>query len=443
MLTEVKQVVDVGVIKIQKRMKEYYIIIFIVFFTSMSYAQDKNLNYKKRVLESTEVDLLFSYYKQTGEHAAVTGGEGTEELTDLTPTIVVSVPLNEDDVITVDAGISAYTSASSSNINPFDIQNPSIWTESTGASSSDILTHFNASYSHSSDNRNSIWSANLNVSTEYDYFSVGFGGGYTHLFNEKNTEVDVKAQVFLDTWNPQYPYELRSGFNYNIIEGDGAYNPSFSEFDNLKRNSYSLSFSFSQILSEKLQGSIFFDLILQNGLLSTPHQRVYFDDINDFSVNGFQLADDVEQLPESRFKIPMGARLNYYLNDLFTLRTYYRYYFDDWGINSHTLNVELPIKIADKFTVYPIYRFYSQEAADYFAPKERHLSTEEFYTSDYDLSDFTSNQFGIGINYRDIFTKARIWKFGLKTIDARINKYRRSDGLDAFIVGFGVKFVGN
>src|SRR5690606_37536785 len=111
-------------------------------------------------------------------------------------------------------------------------------------------------------------------------------------------------------------------------------------------------------------GSLFFDLVLQEGLLSTPHQRLYFSDVNDFFVNGFQLADDIEQLPESRFKVSIGARLNYYLNDLFTLRTYYRYYFDDCGINSNTLNLELPIRITDKFTVYPIYRFYSQTRSE-------------------------------------------------------------------------------
>ena len=77
-------------------------------------------NTKKRVLEHTEIDFLLNYYEQDGENAAVTGGHGTEELTDVSPTIVVAVPLNDDDVLTINANISAYTSASSSNINPFD-----------------------------------------------------------------------------------------------------------------------------------------------------------------------------------------------------------------------------------------------------------------------------------------------------------------------------------
>ena len=82
------------------------------------FAQEEQTNetYKKRVLENTEIDFLSSYYNQNGQNAAVTGGLGTEELTDATGTIVVAIPLNADDVLSIDAGVSAYTSASTSYI---------------------------------------------------------------------------------------------------------------------------------------------------------------------------------------------------------------------------------------------------------------------------------------------------------------------------------------
>ena len=97
------------------------LLFFVVAITNAQ--QDSTKVYKKKVLESTEVDFLSTYYSQDGNNASVTGGVGTEELTDLTGTIVVSIPLNADDVLTVDAGFSAYTSASSSNTNPFDLSN--------------------------------------------------------------------------------------------------------------------------------------------------------------------------------------------------------------------------------------------------------------------------------------------------------------------------------
>ena len=158
-------------------------------------AQNQNSTYKKRVLETGELETLFSYYSQDGPNAAVTGGEGTEELTDATSTLVLRMPLNDDDVLTIDAGVSAYTSASSSNLNPFDGNGPAdAFDASTGASRSDLLAYFSPAYSHSSDDRNSIWGANLSYSWEYDYTSFGFGGSYTRLFNEKNTELFLQYQ---------------------------------------------------------------------------------------------------------------------------------------------------------------------------------------------------------------------------------------------------------
>ena len=425
------------------------------FFCLFTYSQEKDTTvvFKKRVLETPEVDFLISYYKQDGIHSAVSGGSGLEKLTDITPTIVVSMPLNDDDVLTVDAGISAYSSASSGNINPFDSATPSPWQASSGASAQDQLVALTVNYSHSTNDRNTIINAHVSGSVEYDYSSVGFGGGITKLFNNKNTELTLSANIYLDKWMPIYPKELQdfadngntlNGGIYNnfTVSGNANYNPvNFSFHEDKKRNSFALSLSFSQIINKNLQVSLFVDVLQQQGLLSTPYQRVYFSDVADSFINTFQLADDIERLPHSRFKLPIGARLNYYINETFILRSYYRYYTDNWGIRSHTANIEIPVKLNDKFTVYPMYRYYSQIASDYFAPKEAHQSTEEFYTSDYDLSAFTANQYGFGVSYTDIFTKSRIWRFGLKNIDFRYNNYQRSDSLKADIISIALKFV--
>ena len=439
-------------------MKNISLIVF-VFFTTLGFSQEKDSTevvYKKRVLESIEVDFLMSYYKQDGIHSAVSGGNGMEELTNITPTFAVAIPLNDDDVLTVDAGISAYSSASSGNINPFDSNTPSPWQASSGASAQDVLTSLVLNYSHSSNDRNTIWNGHISGSVEYDYSSIGFGGGVSRLFNGKNSEISVNANVYLDTWKPIYPKELQDFVDYGGMNGgiyddfvitpgqisSEVYNPSnFKEHDKKKRNSFALSFAFSQVVTKKVQGSIFMDVLYQNGLLSTPYQRVYFADKGDFFINEFKLADDIERLPDSRFKLPIGTRWNFYLNEKFTLRTYYRYYFDDWDISSHTFNIEIPYKLTDKFTVFPMYRYYTQEASKYFAPFETHLSTEKYYTSDYDLSTFNASQYGLGIGYTDILTNAKIWKFGLKSMDLRFNHYDRNDGLNANIITFGIKFV--
>ena len=482
------------------------ITIIALLVVAFSFAQtDSTTVYKKRVLESMEIDFLMSYYTQDGDNASVTGGIGTEELWDVTPTIVVAYPLNGDAVLTVDVGISSYSSASSSNLDPFDNSGASSgdyddddddddfgynraangvegspWVASSGASAEDVWVGGSIGYSHSSDDRNFIWSSHVSFSAEYDYTSTGIGGSVTKLFNEKNTELTIGGQVYIDFWNPKYPTELDSyleagrdlnnGFfqnidildqGGNIIDKSGnsgsIWNPeNYSLIKDKGRNTYSLSVSFSQILSKRAQGAILFDLVQQQGWLANPMQRVYFADKANFYVGNassipnytspenkdvFHLADDIERLPDSRLKTPIGIRFNYFINEFLTVRTYYRYYFDNWGVTSHTANIELPIKIGSKFTLYPSFRYYTQTAADYFAPYNEILSTDEFYTSDYDLSAFDANQYGFGVSYTDIFTKAHIWKFGMKSIDLRFHKYDRSTGLTAWIVSGGIKFV--
>ncbi|WP_417935839.1 DUF3570 domain-containing protein [Flagellimonas oceanensis] len=490
----------------------------VLFCPLVGLAQQGNTGgYTKRVLESTEVDILSSYYEQTGNNASVSGGVGTEKLTDVAPSIVISIPLNDDDVLTADVGISTYTSASSSNLNPFDLTKTgsgvsgasgtmgiggggddddgfddddmgnggysgvigSPWVASSGASRQDTWGSVSVAYSHSSDDRDQIWSANASFATEYDYLSFGFGGGITKLFNEKNTEVGLKGSVFLDSWLPRYPTELDSyleaGNNLNsgffngvdILDGNGSVTDKngsntwrpmdgFGLISDKKRNSFAVSVSFSQILGKNTQMSIFADVVHQQGWLSNPMQRVYFADVPNYFIGNpasipnytssrnkdvFMLADDMERLPHTRMKFPIGLRLNHYFNEMLTVRTYYRYYFDDWGLRAHTASIELPIKISQNFTFYPSYRYYTQNRIDYFAPFDTHLSSEQFYTSDFDLSAYDAHQVGFGISYTDIFTQFRTLGFGLKGIDLKYNNYSRTTGLKANYFGLGFKFV--
>ena len=469
---------------------------------SVQFSQQKDTNtvYKKRVLDAVELDFLGSYYSQDGRHSAVNGGIGTEELKDYTSNVILTIPMNADDVLTVDAGFSAYTSASSSNINPFMSKNIAVsgaskmasfkdddeyeetravhygspWIASTGASYQDVLVSLSGSYSHSSDDRNTIVSGNAAVSKEYDYSSFGAGVGLARLFNQKNTEVNIKANAYFDTWNAIYPTELHEyakyGLNFqntgyfqdvDVFDQNGVkstnYLPSqFKEFSNEKRNSYALSLGFSQILTNKLQFAVFMDILFQEGLLSTPYHRINFADKGNYYIGEtrnipnyttaankelYRLADDVERLPGTRFKLPVGARLNYYINEKFVLRSYYRFYSDDWGLQAHTVNIEIPYKISEHFTLTPMYRFYTQNGVRYFAAFEKHYSFQKYYTSDYDLSPFDAHQYGIGISYTDLLSAMKALGFGIKNIDLRFNKYERSDQLSAGIVTLGIKFV--
>lgn len=484
-------------------------------------AQDKTKNngnhpessgtYSKRVLESSELEILTSIYGQKGSHASVTGGIGNEKLTDAATNIVVSIPLNNSDVLTIDGTVSAYSSASSSNLNPFTstyvssggviisgasrsgkggrdnrpgtgttkvVNTGSPWVASSGASRSDVWGSGALAYSHSSKNQNQIISGRLNFSKEFDYTSFGAGFGFVQQFNHKNTELGLQANVYLDQWDPQYPTEIhtyvetRGNLNAGFFTGVDILNQSgqissktlgwhplhTTLITTNSRNTFAISLSFSQILSKKSQVSLFSDLVLQQGWLANPMQRVYFADqpnyyigiANDIpyytsplNTRVFQLADDIERLPQERYKIPIGIRYHYYLSEHIVTKYYYRFYYDNWGLQAHTFQIELPVKAGKYFSFYPNYRYYTQTAARYFAPFEQHMSTDIFYTSDYDLAGFQAHQMGLGVKYTDIFTAHHISIMGIKSISLDYNHYRRSDALSANIWTLGLKFVAN
>ena len=492
--------------------KQFIGCLLLSLFTSSLWAQNDSIPkpFKKKVLEKTQIDMLMSYYGQEGQHAAVTGGIGNEQLKDINPAIVVRMPMSEDGVLSVDLSFSHYTSASSSNGNPFntgastggyaedddddydddydddDDDDDSYgygatsdptgtpWEASTGASRKDVLTALSVGYAHSSDDRNRIWNIGLSGSFEYDYESIGFSGGHSWLFFDQNTELGLSGQVLFDRWKPVIPTEIHefqkfgsnflnhpnSYFNNVIVLDEQGYRrtdyapTNFRDFTTTHRNSYSFSVFFSQIITRKWQMALFADFVLQQGVLANPLQRVYFGDRQDYYIgiasqiptytdpnnrDVFHLADDIERLPSRRTKTPMGLRVNGYLSDAVVFRSYYRYYTDSWDIHGHTFQTELPIKLNYQWKITPTFRWYSQTAARYFRPYNQHLSTQDYYTSDYDLSAFDSQQWGMGLTYYDLYTKLKWSGFGLKYADLRGQIYRRSDGLQAFIISGGLK----
>jgi hypothetical protein len=368
---------------------------------------------RTRELSPAEVNILGSYYSQTGEHSPVTGGIGTEELTDLTPTIIVNVPLDTVTNLNVNFGMDFYSSASSDQID-YNV---------SGASKSDTRTHLNVGISRRNNARRTIKGITIGGSTEYDYQSVSVGANWAIISKDGNRELSLGALAFFDTWSRIYPIELR---------GQGQL------LDEDKRQSYSLSATLSQVINQKMQAALSSDVVYQTGLLSTPFQRVYFAD---------QELPDIERLPDTRYKYPVGLRVNYYTSDYLTMRFFYRFYSDSWGMTANTVELETPIKIGPFFSFYPFYRYHTQTAVDYFAPYKAHLSTEELYTSDYDLAGINSHKAGLGLRYSPL---EGITHFGLpfsrnstqfKSIEVRGGNYWRSDGLKAFIISADLGFT--
>ena len=147
-----------------------------------------------------------------------------------------------------------------------------------------------------------------------------------------------------------------------------------------------------------------------------------------------------------RYFFYWASNNNWFFSNYVALRTNARLYTDTWGINAVTVGAEVPIKITPTFSLSPFYRFHAQSKAKYFAGYGQHELSQEFYTSDFDLSNFYANKFGGTLRLTPF------WKLGqkkdksnvlaIKSIDLRYAKYLRSDGLDAqtFTLDLNVEF---
>jgi hypothetical protein len=130
--------------------------------------------------------------------------------------------------------------------------------------------------------------------------------------------------------------------------------------------------------------------------------------------------------------------LNYFLGDKIVLRSYYRFYVDNWGVKSHTVSLELPFKITPFISVSPFYRYYIQTAANFFAPFAVHSENDKYYSSDYDYSAFSSQY--AGLNLRLAPPKGVLGLKGLTALELRYGHYKQTTGLLANNISLNLSF---
>jgi len=367
-------------------------------------------------LKIDEINFVSGYYHQDGNNSAVTGGIGSERLTDFANTLELKVSKYDNKWrkhdLSFELGIDTYTSASSDKIDPHTL---------SSASMSDTRIYPSMSWNVTNEKKGTTFGATASYSQEFDYQSFGAALNFSKITENKNSEFAAKLQAYLDKWKVIYPIELRP-------QGYGTGGEDGGSVGSQPRNSFSVLVSYSQVINTRLQATLIIEPTYQQGLLATKYQRVYFTDGS----------EQAETLPDKRFKIPLGIRANYFLGDRFIIRSYYRFYTDDWGLRAHTIDLEVPVKITPFFSLSPFYRFYTQKGIKYFAPYGMHQSNNTYFTSDYDLSKFTSNYFGMGIRIAP--PKGVLGIQQLNSLELRFGHYIRSTDLNSNIVSLHLKF---
>ncbi len=362
------------------------------------------------------VESLFSYYTQDGKHSAVTGGEGTEFLQ------VYSVATNatrqfSDHSYLLQIGLDVISSASTDRINY----------KLSSASRHDVHSSIAGGYEHQLKEKLKL-GGKLLLSLESDYFSRGLEGWVNWLKADQSREWHFSSQFFWDDlrWGRfQPPYLIKArNLVYPIELRDSNW------FDIYNRYSYNFKLSLRQDLNRRTTLALFPAYSFQYGLLSTPFHRVYFSDLSEARV---------ENLPARKQQAAIGVQLNHFSGHRWVQRYFYQYYTDNWGLYSHTLKGQYIFKAGQKWQIGPYFRMVYQNGSRYFKPFAEHQKADEFYTSDYDLSDFWSYNPGISLQIRQS-AQAESWTLTGSAL--RYSYYKRSDGLYAHSFSLYLKLAG-
>ena len=402
--------------------------------------------YKPKKLKMEEINIVSSYYTQRSDKSAVMGGrtdsKGIGDVTDLANGFDIKFvgwdPRKRKNSLSAGLGIDYHTAASQAYV------------DSNGhAKNNGTRIYPTLDWSIENEQRGTEFGIGAYYSAEHHYYhSLGLNTSFSKK-TRKNGEFSAKFTGYFDQINMIKPSEFvpidsvkTTGITDSIVyvttasgrtqalnyyTGQAVGKSSHLEIPTKARNTLTASFSFAQVINSRLQARVALDLVYQNGYLGLPFHRVYFNTGK----------DTIENLPSQRFKFPIGLRLNYFLGDNIIIRTYYRFYVDNWGLVSHTASLELPVKITPFFSLSPFYRYYVQSAVNYFAPYLAHSAQDQYFTSNYALAAFNSQAFGMGLR---VATPGGVLFKSLNALEIRYSHYTQSTDLVSDMVSLNLKF---
>ncbi len=203
-------------------------------------------------------------------------------------------------------------------------------------------------------------------SMEQDYLSVHGGMGTERSFFDKNTVFSASFAGAYDWIDPNFE-------KLSLARPATGEKWSFDFFTGL-----------SQILSRSsaIQGTLNFKY--SSGYLSDPYKAIRGFDVNDEILS--------DRRPDEKHQASLLLRYRYHIEAITaSIHGDYRFYFDDWGVNSHTFELGWHQNLFGLVTIIPAARYYSQGQADFYdtlLPAGTNEDTPGDRSSDYRLSAY-------------------------------------------------------
>ncbi|MES9971021.1 MAG: DUF3570 domain-containing protein [Candidatus Thiodiazotropha sp.] len=219
---------------------------------------------------------------------------------------------------------------------------------------------------------NTLMSLSLTRSDESDY-------------QAETSSVSISHDMFGDLTTVSLGYAV--GNDDISRNGDGDFGES------LKRQNYRIGVS--QILTKESILDIDWETITDEGYLNNPYRSYRF--LDPLSENGYGF--QAERYPNTRTSNALALRLKYYLPYRAALSGEYRYFNDTWGISANNLEFAYTHPLEKDWVIDVRYRYYTQNAADFYSDLFSRQSEQNFLARDKELSTFQSHTVGFTVSY--------------------------------------------
>lgn len=190
----------------------------------------------------------------------------------------------------------------------------------------------------------------------------------------------------------------------------------------------------TQILTKSLVVNLNYEGVTDEGFLNNPYRQVRYLDPS--AARGFSY--EPELYPNTRTSSAAAIRAMYYLPYRASLKTEFRTYSDSWGIGAWNGEIAYVHPLKHGFTLDLKYRFYTQEAADFYSDLFPRQTAQNFLARDKELSTFTTQTIGAGVSYDFETPWLPLFKRGEASLYYDFIRFQYDDFRNVNFVGDGV-----
>ncbi len=287
------------------------------------------------------------------------------------------------------------------------------------------------------------------VSVERDYTSLGANASLSRDFFKRNTTLSVALSLSHDLVRPMGGRPVPFDVMPPPTAGEGGDKDDGGDRSGTlgaaQKNVSDLILGATQILDRRTLVQVNYSQGHVSGYQTDPYKLLSVVD----PATGDPAQYLYEKRPDARSRQSLFGRIKHHFGwSVFDLS--YRYYWDDWGVRSHTGELRFRYNLGPLAYLQPHLRYYSQSAADFY---RRYLlagaALPEFASADYRLGKFIARTLGLEYgrtlaNGHSITLRGEYyWQIGdghPLGVPAGLRSYDLFPTVDAVIVQVGYSF---